>query len=380
MFESRGKQQSSHNTAGRVISKWKKIGYTPIFLPLFRPRLKSSQLMDISTRLAAMTEAGLPVTASLRFVSHEARGHGLKKVLETIAAQVEAGISLSAAFRQQNHVFPTIFIRMIQAGENSGKLDVALQRLSVHFEKQHNLEQNIKSATAYPKIIAGVLVLVVLFLFSFVVPRFESVFFGMGAELPLLTRTVLFLGQIGADHWHLFILSLILLFLAYRLALKTEKGIYAKDRLFFFIPYVNGFYRKTLMAKFCRTLGTMLSSGVDLLLALELAGQVTDNRVFEMKIAQSKKWIVQGSSVADALARTDCFPPMVLGLVHTGEQTGTLETLLGKSASFYEQDVEHTLNRLGTILEPALILFMAIIVGLVVISVLLPMFELFTYI
>jgi len=380
VLESRGKQQSPHNTAGGFISKWKKIGYTPISLPLFRPRLKANQLMDISTRIATMTEAGLPVTASLRLVSHEARSHGLKKILETIAAQVEAGVSISDAFKQQDHVFPAIFIRMIQAGENSGKLDVALQRLSVHFEKQHNLEQNIKSATAYPKIIAGVLVLVVLFLFSFVVPRFESVFLGMGAELPLLTRTVLFLGQVGAKHWHLLILSLLLLFFACRLALKTEKGMYAKDRLFFSIPFVSAFYRKTLVATFCRTLGTMLSSGVDLLLALELAGQVTDNRVFKTKIEQSKTRIVHGSSVADALARTNAFPPMVIGLVQTGEQTGTLDHLLGRSASFYEQDVEHTLNRLGAILEPALILFMAVIVGLVVISVLLPMFELFAYV
>ena len=352
---------------------------SPVSLPFMRPRLKTGDLMNMTAKLAAMTEAGLPITRSLRLLAGEAHSTWLKEHIGSVAEHVENGFSLSASFKARKNFFPSIFINMIQAGDASGRLDTAFHRLTLHFEKQHNLEQKVKSATIYPKFIAAVLVLVVVFLFTFVVPSFQDVFIGMGVELPLLTRAILLLGDLLVEHGYIIIGLLLCVYIFAQIILKTEKGMIAKDKVLFYIPIYRNFYTKLVIARFCRTLGTMLGSGIDVLMALELASKVTDNRVFENSVLESRAHIVKGETIAESLLRTGLLPPMVIGLVNTGEQTGTLDKMLVRTATFYEQDVEHALNRMGSILEPALILLIAFIVGLVVISVLLPMFELFTY-
>ena len=379
MAESQEKIQNTSTFNKNIIKSVVTILNTPVPLPFIRQRLRTSDLMDLSAKLAAMTEAGLPIARCLRLLADEANSPWLKDHIDLVAEHVEKGFSLSDSFKLKRTIFPSIFINMVQAGDASGRLDTAFHRLTLHFEKQHNLEQKVKSATVYPKFIAGVLILVVVFLFVFVVPSFQGVFQGLGTELPLMTRIILLLGDFFAHHVYFFIGLLLFLYIVAQFIFKTEKGIYSKDKFLLLVPYYRDFYIKLLVARFCRTLGTMLGSGIDVLLALELASKVTDNRVFESSLIESKTHIVNGETIAESLYKTGLFPPMVIGLVNTGEQTGTLEKMLERTALFYEQDVEHALNRMSSILEPILILLMAFIVGVVVISVLLPMFELFTY-
>ncbi len=348
-------------------------------LPSTGPGFKTSHFMDLTARLAAMTEAGLPLTGSLRLLAAEIPSPRLKQHIEKAAEKVESGLSLSESFRSGAPGLPSILISMVEAGESSGKLDTALQRLSLHFEKKHALEQKVKSATAYPKFIAAVLILVVIFLFAYVVPGFESIFQGMAIELPLLTRAILFLSFTVAEHGLLIAAAVPVCFLALQVVLRSKKGLFLREKVKLALPYYRDLYRKNIIAVFCRTLGTMLGSGIDVLTSLELSGKVTDSSVFAARIEQSRAEIIQGYTITEALLRTGFFPPMVIGLVQTGEQTGSLEKMLERTASFYEQDVEHTLNRLGSILEPLFILLMALIVGTVVISIMLPMFQVIAY-
>ncbi len=350
----------------------------PVSFSFLRPSFKSSELMALTAKFAAMMEAGLPVIGSLRVLAHEADNLRLKQQLENVAIQVEKGFSLTQSFSIQGSSFPPILVSMINAGENSGRLDIALQRLTHHFEKQDELEQKVRSATAYPKFIAVVLFLVVFFLFMFVIPTFQGVFQSLGAELPLITRIILSGGNALNNYGLLIIGSLFFLFILFSRLIKTEKGLQVKDRVSLLIPIYKTFVRKLLVARFCRTLSTMLGSGIDIILSLELAGKVTGSIVFEDRIQEARLNIIQGLTVTEALKRTGFFPPMALGLVNTGEQTGTLDKMFERSAAFYEQELDYFLARLGSILEPAFVLFMALIVGSVVMAIFLPMLQLFT--
>lgn len=252
-----------------------------------------------------------------------------------------------------------------------------MEQLARHFEKQYDLEQKIKTATFYPKFLVGVVSLIVIFILVFVLPNFMLVFENLGLEIPLFTKILFGLGRIFITRWYLLILILLTLYFVLRGCLQTERGTLLYDRLRLNFPFFSPVYRKIMLVRFCRTLGTLLESGMALLPALNLVGAIMDNKVVSANLMEVERGIVRGRSLTENLAAVDFFPPMFVEKVHIGEQTGNLGHLLLKTAEFYELDVSYTVARLYAILEPALILTIATIITFIILAVILPVFEIY---
>lgn len=349
----------------------------PVRLPFIKSRPKTRDFMIFSRQFSAMIGAGIAVLSSLEILGKQVEHSVLREKIRDVALLVRKGHSLADSFRAHADVFPSILINMVETGEAGGIFNTAMERVAAHFERQYDLEQKIKSATLYPKFIIGVVFLVIIFMIVFVLPRFESVFENMGVVMPALTRMLIASGGVLLSYWYLIILLGIVFFLSLKVALKTETGSFFYDRLRLDAPLLGSLYRKIIMARFCRTLGTLLGSGVSLILSLELLKKTSENRIVAGAIERASFNISRGESVADALSPGGIFPAMVVEMASVGEETGKLDSMFSKSADFFEADVSYTVERLGSLLEPALILFMTGIIALIALSVLLPMFEVY---
>jgi type IV pilus assembly protein PilC len=353
------------------------LGKTVKFSSILKTRPGTRDLMFFSRQFSTMIDAGITILNGLQLLKEQMEHPVLKKKLGDVAKSVEEGNSLAESFRAQNGIFPSLFINMIEAGESSGALETVLKRMALHFEKQHDLEQKIKSATIYPKFIITVIFLAVIFLMTVVLPRITGMFEGMNVKLPATTRMLLVMGEVLSSYWHLVLLALLLIYFGLNRFLTTEKGVYYRDRLRLSLPLSGSIYRKILIARFSRTLGMLLASGVGLLQALELVEKVTGNMVFEDIIKQAREGIAEGQPMAEPLAAAAFFPSMVIEMISIGEQTGTLDGMLIKAAEFFEADVSYVVERLSSLTEPVLILFMAGIIGFIAVSILMPMLEVY---
>lgn len=344
---------------------------------LAQPRPGTRDLMIFCRQFAVMNNAGITLLSSLRLFGEQTEQPILRERLRAVAAELEKGNLLAGSLAMHGDIFPALLINMIKAGEEGGVLDTVLDRLALHFEKQYDLEQKIKAATLYPKFLTGLVFLMVIFILVFVLPNFVGVFESMGLEMPLLTRLLFTAGEILTAYWHLIALFLFVAYFFSRKFLQTEKGARYYDRLRLDFPFFNVIYRKIVLARFCRTLGILLGSGMALLSALELLKGILENGIIAESIQAVGEGIVQGRSLAKTLAATGFFPPLVVEMVHVGELTGNLDNLLIKAADFYEADISYTIERLQAMLEPVLILSMAGIIAFIALSVLLPMFEVY---
>jgi len=340
----------------------------------------SRDLMVFCRQFATAVEAGMTVLAALKILAAQTRPKSLAQKVQEVITALEKGSGLAEAFVEHSPFFPRILVHMVEAGEISGSLDVTLKRLADYFEKEHDLREKVKSASTYPAVIMVVALLVVAFLIIRVLPMFAQMFAGMGAELPLITRLLMSLGT-GAQQWWPFIfLGLVLLVLALRRYVRTTRGAYSLDRLKMRLPVFGPLYQKVVFARFSRTLATLLASGVGVLPALLLVGRVSGNKVVEEAIAKSATGIRQGQSMAAPLRASAIFPPMLTEMLKIGEETGAIDTMMGKVADFYEADVAYAVSRLSAVIEPILILGVAIIVGTIVVAIVTPMFEIFQHI
>mgnify|MGYP000854049226 FL=1 len=329
--------------------------------------------MVFCRQFAVLNKAGITLLHSLQLLSAQTGQPLLRKKLQAVAAKLEKGYLLADSLAEHSDIFPGILLNMVKAGEEGGVLDVVLDRLAQHFERQYDLEQKVKAATFYPKFLVGVVFLVVIFILMVVLPNFMRVFESLGLEIPLLTKFFFGLGRIFVTRWYLIALFLLIFYLIAMKYLQTEQGAYRYDRL----RLLSSIHRKIILANFCRTLGTLLKSGMALLPALGLLKGVMENRLVSASLREVERSIVQGRSLAENLAAAGFFPPMVVEIVHVGEQTGNLDNLLLKTAEFYETDVSYTVARLHTVLEPVLILTLAVIVTFIVLAVILPVFEIY---
>lgn len=341
-------------------------------------KISHRELALFARQFATMINAGLPVVTALKVLARQSTNLRLQRVLTQISAEVEAGESLAVAFARQGDAFPTVMVQMIAAGEVGGILDEVLVRLATQLEKEEIIRQKVRSAMVYPVIVSCVAVLVVIFLMLFVVPKFVEVYADMGAELPVITQLLIGSSRFMQRFWWLVAGLAVGGGLGLRFWLRTEPGAGAWDRLVLRLPIFGQMVSKQSIARFSRTLGGLLSSGITILKALAVVERTVGNRVIAEAVRDALEEVRRGQNLSVPLRQSGAFPPMVLEMIAVGEETGTMEEMLGKVADFFEEEVQRTAERLSSSLEPIIIVGLALTVGFIVASMMLPIFNLWS--
>ncbi|MGD0152192.1 MAG: type II secretion system F family protein [Thermacetogeniaceae bacterium] len=344
---------------------------------LFKRKIGARSLAIFCRQFATMNQAGIPILQCLHILARQTEGVRLQKILESVAKEIEQGTGLSDAFRRYREQFPDIFVSMLAAGELSGTLDQCMERLAVTFEREHALQSKIKSAMTYPMLIGIMALVAVIALLIFVVPIFVDIFKQAGATLPLPTQIMLTLSNVLIHYWFI-ILPLLFIVLPVGISqlLASKQGRRAFDRIILKLPIVGSMTRKTAVARFARTLSTLLKSGIPLLRALETVEEIVGNTVAADNIAEARSNIKEGDRMSPILARSNFFPPMAVSMISIGEESGSLDTLLDKLAIFYEDEVEAMVASLSSTIEPLMIAGVGLIIGFIAISIYMPLFGL----
>ncbi len=337
----------------------------------------SARSLAIFTRqFSVMIDAGLPLVQCLELLSKEEPDRKLATAIDKVKNDVEGGSSLADAMAKRPYAFNPLYTHMVSAGEAGGILDTILKRLATFIEKQAKLAAQVKSAMIYPVVVLSIAIIIVMVILWKVIPAFTSLFEGLNATLPLATRVVIWASKQVVFAMPFLIAGVMLGSYMFRKYYKTQAGRMRVDTISLRLPLIGKILRKVAVARFCRTLGTLLSSGVPILDGLDITAKTAGNAVIEQAIKQVRSRIERGESIAVPLRATNVFPPMVAQMIGAGESTGALDTMLAKIAEFYEDEVDVAVAGLLTILEPLLICVLGIIVGGIVISMYLPLFEL----
>jgi type IV pilus assembly protein PilC len=339
--------------------------------------VKLQHLVMYLRQFATLLKAGVPVVDSTRILSEQTDSKALKKVLLDMVQELLEGNPLSSAASKHPKVFSPMFINMVKAGEAGGNLDETLDRLAIHFEKQHHTRQKISSALAYPLTVGLVAIGVVIFLLVKVVPTFVGMFQGFGADLPAITLFVLNASEWMQSFWWLVIL-LILGFIAAIIFLKNRKETsYFIDLFVLKIPIFGKIIQKAVLARMTRTMSSLFSSSVPILQAMTIVENVVENEVIARVLRESREFLEKGQSISEPMTNHWAFPPMVTQMIAIGEKTGALDEMLDKVADFYEKEVDSSTDRLKSLIEPIMILVLAGLVGTIVLSIMIPMFDIF---
>jgi len=341
----------------------------------FFQRIKFRDLTIFYRQFATMVNAGLTLVSSLDILTEQVENKTLSNVIKTIKSDVEAGFTLADAFAKQPQVFSEINVSMIRAGEIGGVLDEILNKIADLMEKEYALRQKIKSAMSYPTFIAGAAVIMSIFLLTFVLPQFVTVFAQYGGELPALTNLLVVLTKLFNQYWYLFFITfaaIVFIFLTY---IKTPNGKMNFDKLKLSAPIFGELNRKTAVARFTRILGTLIKSGVPILEALKVSSNAIGNLVISLAVTNAKTKIKEGQSISGPLAASGVFPPMVTQMIMVGEESGELEEMLVNVAKFYDEEVDRSVERLTSIIEPVMMVFIALTVGIMIIAMYLPIFN-----
>jgi type IV pilus assembly protein PilC len=345
-------------------------------LPKIGGGISSKEIAIFTRQFSVMIDAGLPLVQCLEILGSQQDNRVFQKILYSVRQSVETGSTLADALRKHPKAFDDLFCNMIAAGEAGGILDTILQRLSQYIEKIVKLRSAVRSAMIYPIAVILIAVSVVWIILWKVIPTFATLFEGLGATLPLPTRiTIMLSNLIGAWWWAIFMAIGLTIFLLHRYH-KTHRGRRHLDGILLKLPVLGMVMKKIAVARFCRTLSTLVSSGVPILEGLSITAKTSGNAVVEDAIMATRASVEQGKTIAEPLKDTDVFPSMVVQMVAVGEQTGALEVMLSKIADFYEDEVDEATANLLALLEPIMIMFLGIVIGGIVISMYLPMFDL----
>lgn len=342
---------------------------------LFEPRVSVKELALFCRQFATMLGAGVPILNCLHVLSQQAGTKKLRRTVRAISDQLQGGSTLTEAAKMFPRVFPPVFVSMVEAGELGGVLEQVLENLAAHFEKEHELREKIKSAMIYPVMLVSFAILAVAILTTFVLPKFINLFFNLGIPLPLPTRILitlsdlarryLFLGAVGAAAF-----SVIMLWL-----LRSGRRLAWVDKVFLKLPVFGQLVQKIIIARFTRTLGILLKSGIPVIRALEVVKNTAGNILVVRTVEKVIEDVRQGQAIARSLGENGVFTPMVVQVVSVGEETGSLDKMLEKVAVFYEREVDASVGRLAAMIEPVLIIGMGVVVGFIVIAILLPYFQ-----
>lgn len=346
-------------------------------IPTFGGGVKSKDLAIFTRQFSVMIDAGLPLVQCLEILAQQQENKTFQKILTGVRSSVESGQTLSASMKQYEKVFDPLYYNMVEAGETGGILDTILQRLSTYIEKNVKLKRAVKSAMIYPCAVIGIAAGVIALLLWKVVPIFVTLFAGLGANLPLPTRIVIGLSNfVGSVYGFFILLAVVGGGIGLKIWYGTPQGKFAIDATLLKLPILGMLLRKICVARFTRTLGTLISSGVPILEGLDITAKTSGNAIVERAIQKTRKAVEAGRSLVDPLKETEVFPGMVTQMIAVGEQTGAMDTMLQKIADFYEDEVDAAVKDLLTLLEPIMILFLGIVVGGIVISMYLPLFSL----
>lgn len=347
-----------------------------INLPTIGTGVKTNDIVVFTRLFATMIDAGLPIVQCLEILSSQAENRRFGKILGQIRGSVEGGLTLSDAMRRFPKIFDNLFVNLVAAGEAGGILDTILQRLSQYMEKAQKLKRRVKGAMSYPIIVLFIASIVVVVLLTKVIPVFEKMFkdFG-GGKLPAPTQVVIDLSYAMRNYLPFIVVGLVLLITGWKLLLRTRKGRLAWDGMLLKLPIFGAVLRKTVVARFTRTMGTLLSSGVPILDAMEIVGKTAGNVVVQDGIMFVRARISEGKDMSTPLMETGLMPPMVVQMISVGEQTGALDAMLSKIADFYEEEVDVAVAAMTSMIEPLLMVFLGTVVGGLVIAMYLPIFE-----
>jgi type IV pilus assembly protein PilC len=349
-----------------------------ITIPGFGGGVNEKEIVVFTRQFATMIDAGLPLVQCLEILASQQENKVFKRALTEIRTSVEGGLTFAAALKQHPKIFSSLYANMVEAGEAGGILDTILNRLAVYMEKAMSLKKKVKSAMIYPSTIVTVAVVVVIFLLVFVIPTFKAMFEGFGAALPLPTQIVLELSRIVRSYFLVGIGLIVGVIIGLRWWYGTPSGKLAIDSFLLKTPVFGILIRKVAVAKFTRTLGTLISSGVAILDGLDITARTAGNKVVENAVLRTRASIAEGKTIAEPLKASGVFPPMVVQMIAVGEQTGALDAMLGKIADFYDEEVDTAVTNLTALLEPMLMVFLGVVIGGVVIAMYLPIFKLVT--
>ena len=347
-----------------------------IALPRLGGGVKSKDIAVFTRQFSVMIDAGLPLVQCLDILGQQQENKGFQKILLQVRQDVESGSSLAEAMRKHPQAFDDLYVNMVAAGEAGGILDTILQRLATYIEKNVKLKTQVRAAMIYPVSVISIAIIVVYVILWKVIPVFASLFQGLGADLPFLTLWIVALSKFIGRFWWLIMIVVAAAIFGVRQYYQTEAGRKQIDALLLKAPVLGIILRKIAVARFCRTLGTLLASGVAILESLDITARTAGNAVIEEAIQTVRKAVEEGKTLAEPLARTEQFPPMVCQMIGVGEQTGAMDTMLSKIADFYEDEVDAAVDGLMKLIEPLMIAFLGVVIGTIVIAMYLPMFTL----
>ncbi len=382
--ERKGELEAPDESAVRVILRRQGVRPTNIKkkpkdlledIPFFQEKVKEKDVVIFARQFATMINAGLPIIQCLELLSAEEPNKTFKKIIITVKDDIEGGVSLSDALKKHPEVFDELFINLVAAGEAGGILDVILNRLSAYMEKAMKLKARVKGAMTYPAATLVIAMAVTVLLLYKVVPVFEDMFSGFGSALPGPTQVLVNMSRFVQNNILYMIIGVVIAVIAYKRYYKTERGRLQIDTLVLKAPVFGILLKKVAVAKFSRTLSTMMSSGVPILDGLEIVSKTAGNKVVENALMETRKSISEGKTIAEPLSESRIFPSMVVSMISVGENTGALDAMLGKIADFYDDEVDAAVDAMTALLEPFMLVFLGGVVGGMLIALYLPIFS-----
>lgn len=346
-----------------------------IKIPGLSGKVSEKDIVVFTRQLSTMIDAGLPLVQCLDILSRQATNKQFASTLGQIKTDVESGDTFADALRKHPKVFTEFYTNMVEAGEAGGILDTILMRLAVYLEKARALKGKVKSAMVYPAAIVGIAILVVIFLMMFVIPVFAEMFESFGGTLPAPTRLVMNLSEFTQAYILYFVPVVIIGVYLFRRFYRTDNGKRLVDSLLLKTPIIGPLIQKVAVAKFTRTLGTLVTSGVPIIDGLQITARTADNKVVEEAVLSIIGSVKEGQTIAEPLGKQDIFPPMVVQMIEVGENSGALDLMLNKIADFYDEEVDAAVSALTSLLEPALMVFLGVTIGFVVVAMYLPIFK-----
>lgn len=344
-------------------------------IAFLQPKVKTKDLILFTRQFSTMIDAGLPLIQGLEILTNQTENPTLKKILTQVKSDVEGGATFADSLKKHPKVFDNLFVHLVAAGEMGGILDTILQRLAAYIEKNAKLVSKVKGAMVYPAVIGIIAFVVIVVMLVFVIPVFAEMFESFGGELPGLTQAVVNISDfLRGNFFYLAAITAAVVFLFGKWK-STDRGEYIFDKYILKVPVIGDLLRKVAVAKFTRTLGTMISSGVPILDGLDIVAKTAGNRVVEEAIQKTKVSISEGKNIADPLMESGVFPPMVCQMVAVGESTGALDAMLGKIADFYEDEVDAAVDALTSLIEPVMMVFLGGTVGTMLAAMYLPIFK-----
>jgi type IV pilus assembly protein PilC len=340
-----------------------------------RKKVKEKDIVIFTRQFATMIDAGLPLVQCLEILASQQDNATLKEILLKVKADVEAGSTFADALRKHPSVFNELYCNLVTAGETGGILDTILNRLAAYIEKSMNLKKKVKGAMVYPIAVLVIAMVVVIGMLVFVIPVFQKMFADMGGTLPAFTQMVINLSDFMRRYFLLVGAILVALYFVFQRYYKTENGQETVDNYLLKLPIFGSLIRKVAIAKFTRTLGTMLSSGVPILEGLDIVARTSGNKIIEKAILKTKMSIGEGKTIAEPLGASGVFPPMVVQMISVGESTGALDSMLSKIADFFDDEVDAAVANLTSLLEPLLMVFLGGAIGAIVVAMYLPIFQ-----